>query len=1185
MNHRALRAGVNVSSRDYMKATIASRAGVISQPLRSIISGRPIVVVTAPILNAAGNVVAVMIGSIDLERDNFLAGINHGKVGRTGYFYAVTADGIFISHPVAERILQSALPLLPRSPALAAALRGFEGTVESSNNRDVNGLFSFKRMQSTKWIVASVFPAAEAYAPIERTENKALVTALLLALIAGPLAWRVTSRQLAPLDRLAQRIDAVRQDPSMVVLPQLFSDDELGRLARSFDDLMRERLFAETKYQTSAEELRAATDGILDAFFILQAERDGNGAIIDFRFRYLNENGARLLNLPRDDVQNQRLCELLPINRTAGFFDKYVKVLETGIALQEEFPFSSPDIDATWLSHQVTPLVDGVAIATRDISQRKRDEIELHANRAFLQSLIDHLPVLVFSKTVSATGSGRFTLWNKAAEKVVGLDASHVIGKTSRQIFSPETAQIYDDNERAIIGNHQPVDVPHHPLRRPDGTQRVLHTQVLPMLNAAGEVDQVLGIAEDITERRAAHAALEFSEQRLRLVTDNLPALVAYIDADERYQFCNAFYSQSQQMEPADMLGKSIRELFGYRWYAVLEPYITAALRGEHQSFEHNTETKHGQRHLQYEYIPDVRPGGMVAGFYSMVTDITARNEMEQALLAEKERLRVTLNSIGDAVITTDVRSIVSYLNPAAERMTGWSAAEAVGVPLAQVFQTVAGQAGSVSADPVAMVIASGAFNSRAGSVFLVARDGSQIAIEDSASPIRDASDAMVGVVMVFHDVSQAHVMAEQMSHLAAHDALTGLLNRREFERRLELAVASAIAGDRQHTVLYLDLDQFKVVNDTCGHVAGDELLRQLTVVLLDCLRQNDVLARLGGDEFGVLLENCPASPASRIADLLRKTVSEFHFVWLDKVFPIGVSIGLVTFSNGGITMPDVLRMADSACYVAKDKGRNRVHVFTEENEELAHRHGQMSWIARIQQALDHNRFVLYCQPMMALDVARHGSHYELLLRMLDDDDQVIPPMAFIPAAERYGLMPLLDRWVIRHAFESHAPRHRPDAPPGTCAINLSGTSISDETFLPFLMKQFAQSRVPPSEICFEITETAAIANLGQAAVLIRELKAIGCKFSLDDFGSGMSSFTYLKHLPVDFLKIDGSFVKDMIDDPIDRAMVESINHIGHVMGLSTIAEFVESPGIILALREIGVDYAQGYAIGRPQPC
>ena len=1304
------RANFNLAQRPYLRQTVATRRALVSAPFRSAISQRAVVLLTNPVFDSAGQVVAVLIGTIDLDRQTLFGSINTGHVGGSGYFYVTTMDGIFVAHPQRERLLQSVRVVADPDGALRQALDGFEGTLEARDGAGVDALLSFKRMQTTGWIVAAVLPAAEAFAPIAQTEQRALLIALLLAGLAAPLAWWLAGRQLRPLDQLSARFDAVRKDPTLVAIAQPYANDQLGRMAQSFDRLMRDRLFAETRYQSSAEELRAATNSFLDAFYVLQAERDSDGRIIDFRFRYVNQNGARLISLHADEIVGQRLCELLPINRSGGFFDRYVEVMRSGQPLQEEFAIDTPGVQASWLAHQVTPLADGVAITTRDISQKKRDEIERNENRAFLQSLVDNLPVLVFSKSVAAEGFGRFVLWNKAAEQVTGLRSVDVVGKSNHDLYSPEEALAYEEHDRSIMASGMPIEVKVHSFTRHDGAARTLHTRTVPLRDSAGQVAHVLGISEDITERRAqerelirkqaeltavndasplgllrtnpaghctyvnrtfetiagmryrdamglgwlqaihpddaervlaqwtalpeaartyrshhrllrgsgetvwvslqsapilvddkvmgyvgsvedvterraALAALEFSEQRLRLVADNLPALVAYIDRDERYQFCNAYYQLTQNIEPSNMIGKSIRELFGYRWYQYLAPHIAAALSGEHQSFEREAMTPQGLRNFHYEYIPDRRSDGEVTGFYSMVTDITARKAMEHDLLAQRERLRVTLNSIGDAVITSDMAGLITYINPVAERMTGWSMREALGQPLGEVFQTVQTQDGVAVPDPVSMVIASGTYSSTPGGIMLVARDGRQVAIEDSAAPIRDATQHMIGVVMVFHDVSQAHVMAEKMSHLAAHDALTGLVNRREFERRLELAIVSAAATGKQHSVLYLDLDQFKVVNDTCGHVAGDELLRQLTAVLLERLRQSDLLARLGGDEFGVLLESCGTEPALRIADLLRKTIGEFHFVWEDKVFPIGVSIGLVTFSDGGITMPDVLRMADSACYVAKDKGRNRVHVYTEENAELVARHGQMGWIARIHHALDGDRFVLYFQPIQALDAARHGPHYELLLRMLGEDGELIAPMAFIPAAERYGLMPLLDRWVIRHALASHAPRHPPGAPAGTCAINLSGTSIGDESFLPFVLQQFAESGVPPSEICFEITETAAIANLGQASALIRELKAIGCKFSLDDFGSGMSSFTYLKHLPVDYLKIDGSFVKDMIDDPIDRAMVESINHIGHVMGLHTIAEFVESPAIMVALREIGVDYAQGYAIGRPQPC
>ena len=550
----------------------------------------------------------------------------------------------------------------------------------------------------------------------------------------------------------------------------------------------------------------------------------------------------------------------------------------------------------------------------------------------------------------------------------------------------------------------------------------------------------------------------------------------------------------------------------------------------------------------------------------------------------DKERLHVMLSCIGDAVITTDMSGRVTYLNPVAETMTGWTSQEAKGHALPEVFNIIHSQTNESAPNPVELILQGKTDVGVAIHTVLIQRSGNTFDIEDSAAPIRDNHGKIIGAVLIFHDVTQARDMAAKMTYQAAHDALTGLIDRREFERRLEHALRTGKQDDKQHTLLYLDLDQFKVVNDTCGYMARDELLKQLTSILQAQLRTNDTLARVGGDEFGLLLESCPTESAVRLAELLRQTVYEFRFVWEEKVFQLGLSIGLVTFGNGSETLPDILRMADAACYLAKDKGRNRVQVYTSEDMEIAQRHGEMGWVGRIQKALEEQRLVLYSQKILPLVNNREtGDHYEVLLRMQDEDGKLVPPMAFIPAAERYGLMPQLDRWVIATAFAQYSRRHPPGSALGTCAINLSGASICDENFYEFVVAQFELFNVPHAGICFEITETSAIANLAQASILIYKLKELGCRFSLDDFGSGMSSFAYLKHLPVDYLKIDGGFVKDMIDDPIDCAMVEAINHIGHVMNIETIAEFVENDAILDALRRIGVDYAQGYGIEKPR--
>jgi diguanylate cyclase (GGDEF)-like protein/PAS domain S-box-containing protein len=610
---------------------------------------------------------------------------------------------------------------------------------------------------------------------------------------------------------------------------------------------------------------------------------------------------------------------------------------------------------------------------------------------------------------------------------------------------------------------------------------------------------------------------------------------------------------------------------------------VKALVRTADQVATGNLKARTGIRYGKEEISQLARAfDGMIA---SLQQHEAEREESKAILFAEKERAQVTLESIADAVITTDKLGNIEYMNPVAEELTGWSKAEAEGLPSTQVFRIIDGHTREPVANPVEMVLSRQSDVDLTLDTVLLSRDGGEYAVEESAAPIRNRDGDIIGVVLVFHDVSNTRQLAIQLSHQAAHDPLTGLFNRREFERRLGLALEALTVQPKQHALLYLDLDQFKVVNDTCGHSAGDELLRQITSLLQPLVRDSDTLARLGGDEFGALLENCSPDSAARIAEKLRQTICNFHFVSQEKIFPIGVSIGLVNFNTNTLSLPDLLSAADAACYMAKDGGRNRVHTYRPDDQS-AMRQGEMKWTERIQKAFERNRFRLMARRIAGImpDDTRQTID-ELRLYMADESDRLIPTTAFIPAAERYHLMAAIDRWMIRTAFTQYAKTYA-ESEPATpmLMIRVSGNALDDEHFVEFVQEQFVRSGVSPAAICFAITETSAITSLTRALRFINAMKPAGCRFALDDFGSGISSFTYLKHLEVDFLKIDGSYVQGMARDPVDFAKVEAIHRITSAMGIETIAQNADTLYVLGKLREIGIPYAQGDAISREMP-
>jgi diguanylate cyclase (GGDEF)-like protein/PAS domain S-box-containing protein len=571
----------------------------------------------------------------------------------------------------------------------------------------------------------------------------------------------------------------------------------------------------------------------------------------------------------------------------------------------------------------------------------------------------------------------------------------------------------------------------------------------------------------------------------------------------------------------------------------------------------------------------------------NLLTQTTRAYERQMGeLYAEKELAQVTLASIGDGVLATDDGGRVKYLNPVAEKLTGWERGEALGRPLPEIFRLTESLGESEIERLLRQCLEEGQSFRLAERITLERRDGRRYAIESTCAPIRAQDGRIIGAVLVFQDVSDKRLMALQLAHQATHDELTGLLNRQAFDGHLQRALEEARTISNTHALCYMDLDQFKLVNDTCGHLAGDELLCRVTALLQDSMRDTDLVARLGGDEFGVLLARCSLDEAERRVREFHAALHAFRFTWRDKTFAVGASIGLVPITREFRTVAHLLSAADHACYAAKEKGRNRVQVYHEDDATFIRRHGEMNWVVRIQQTLEADRFRLFSQPIQPLSAqAPPGLYFEVLLRMVEDDGRIHLPSDFIRAAERYGLMRSIDRWVIRSCIRTLTSQPPPFLDIlQKCAINLSAVSLGDESFFDFLVREMEVSGVPGNKLCFEITETAAIENLPQARKLMAQLGARGIRFSLDDFGTGMSSYSYLKELPVSFLKIDGKFIKDIVTDPLDRAMVESINQVGHVMGIQTVAEGVTSSAVVERLKSLGVDFAQGNWISPPRP-
>ncbi len=694
---------------------------------------------------------------------------------------------------------------------------------------------------------------------------------------------------------------------------------------------------------------------------------------------------------------------------------------------------------------------------------------------------------------------------------------------------------------------------------------------------------------------RLLHTQQEVERQRLFLKTviDADPHCLYVKDRQGRIRLANQGFAQYFNCTPEQLIGKPFPDSppANIDLAQTLSEGDGTIFSQEQDKIEreiHFTD-RSGQQHWLYTIKAAIKnKSNNVEHLIGVGIDTTRRKQAEEALFEAKERAQVTLHSIGDAVITTDERGIIEYINPVAEALTGWPLAQAQGQVSSEVFHIVHEKNRQPAPDPVAHCLRAQTISNLPGRAILISRNGSECYIDDSVAPIRRRDGQLLGTVLVFRDITKTQQLVHRLEHDATHDALTGLVNRIELERRLVRALTSTKKYGIQHALCYLDLDQFKLINDTAGHTAGDKLLKQISAILPKIFRERDTFARIGGDEFGLLLENCPLDRAQTIAQTVVTTIREYCFSWEGRTYQVGASIGLAPITTEIQDTAQIMTQVDIACYIAKELGRNRVHLYQYEDTETAQRHSEILGATGLRDALEKNRFRLYYQPIVPLHTTDlRPTHYEALLRVVskvneDENSELVLPAAFIPAAERYGLMGAIDRWVIRAALRDYADGVGQTK--ANIAINLSGNSLSDETLLDFIEAQFIEFGFPPESLCLEITETAAIQNLRHATHLITALKSYGSQFALDDFGNGLSSFHYLKTLPVNYLKIDGSFVKNMIENTRDNALVAAINQMSHTLGIETVAKYTHSQAILERLRELGVDYAQGYFLGQPLP-
>ncbi|MCH9697704.1 MAG: EAL domain-containing protein [Gammaproteobacteria bacterium] len=868
--------------------------------------------------------------------------------------------------------------------------------------------------------------------------------------------------------------------------------------------------------------------------------------------------------------------------------DRQVLNSQKALCHYEEYQIRT-DGNIRWYKTSKIPLLGensesiGILVLYEDVTEKKHAESELIHSEKRYRNMIE----TTGTGYVCLNSDGIVSDVNSHFISLAGLSSrTEIIGHSIDEFISSDHSVAYKLLDYLSLQDQ--VDGLEVELLQPCG--KVVPLEINSAKNESENGLIYMVLCRDLTIRDEARLDLSQKDQFLKNVLNDLKTYLAILKPDGKIVYIN-----EKPLKINDILLTDIQDTFFYDcpWWGsqvdrnLIKHDLGRSAFGETVSrkMQVNMGTR-GLRWISVDTHPIVDESGEICRIIvegrDVEDDVSEIKVAQNNLYEEKKRLQVTLRSIGDAVVTTDTKGVIDYINPVAESLTGWNLHEALGKPLTAIVSIVNEDDRKPCNDPITLCVDKKRLVSLGNQSLLINRTGIEFSIQSTAAPIVDDDGVISGVVLAFTDITESRRLTRQLAFHATHDALTELVNRRAFHSRLRQVIQASKENDDQTILGFLDLDQFKIINDRCGHVAGDEFLRQLASLIKKRLGHRETLARIGGDEFAILIEDCTLTQALSQLEGIRQTINTFRFKWLNQIFTISVSIGVVVIKDPNKSSSELLSDADAACYLAKQRGRDRIHVYQDDDQQLTRQRSDMQWFSQITQALESDRFCLYYQPIYSLNKKR-GVRYELLVRMKGNQEQLIFPTSFLPAAEHYAIATKIDRWVFKEAFNwlQSLPQHLEEL--DHCAINLSGHSLSDNDFLLFLLQLFEDTDLPPEKICIEVTETAAISNMSNAKYFMNTLQKQGCSFALDDFGMGLSSFSYLKNLSVDYLKIDGSFVKNIVNDPDDFAIVKSINDVGHTMGKQTIAEFAENRETLDCLNEIGVDYVQGYIINRPR--